>query len=275
LAGNPLLLTMMAILNRYDELPRDRATLYECASELLLKRWDDNKKLLDNSALHPFVNVKKLDYTHKKEMLRLVAHRMQDAADSSEANLAITKETLDETLTDYLTAKKIEPASLLATDLRENLTARSFILCFLGGNAYGFVHRTFWEYFCASYFVERFHEKKDITLEQLKENIFGNRWHNSSWHEVLSLIVGKINVRFGQEIIEYLLEQDGASNNFRNLFLAAKCCQEMRDIRQIPETQNHLIEKLQSVVDSQADVSDDIRNQARTIIGKYPPEPLA
>lgn len=29
LAGNPLLLTMMAILNRYRDLPRDRAELYK------------------------------------------------------------------------------------------------------------------------------------------------------------------------------------------------------------------------------------------------------
>ena len=88
------------------------------------------------------------------------------------------------------------------------------------------------------------------------------------------MIVGKLDVSFGKEIIEYLLAQDGASKDFSNLFLAAKCCEDMRDFHQIPETQNQLIEKLQSVVDSQADVSDDIRNQARTIIGKYQQEPL-
>jgi predicted NACHT family NTPase len=36
LAGNPLLLTMMAILNRNQELPRDRADLYAQASRVLL-----------------------------------------------------------------------------------------------------------------------------------------------------------------------------------------------------------------------------------------------
>ena len=36
LAGNPLLLTMMAVLNRTQELPRDRPKLYERASEVLL-----------------------------------------------------------------------------------------------------------------------------------------------------------------------------------------------------------------------------------------------
>jgi predicted NACHT family NTPase len=274
LAGNPLLLTMMAILNRFEELPRDRATLYERASELLLQSWDGSKKLPNNSLLPPLVK-EHLNYTEKQGMLRLVAHRMQDAAGTLEGNLFIRKEDLEETLTQYLEAKKnIEQPALLATALRDDLTTRSFILCFLGGDYYGFVHKTFLEYFCAWYFVVAFEKKQNITIEKMKENIFASRWHNSSWHEVLSLIVGQLDVRFGKEIIEYLLAQDGAAKDFSNLFLAAKCCGDMRDFSQIPETQNQLIEKLQSVVDSQADVSDDIRNQARTIIAKYQPQPL-
>ena len=268
LAGNPLLLTMMAILNRFEELPRDRATLYERASELLLQRWDGSKNLPNNSLLPPLVN-EHLDYTKKQEMLRLVANRMQEAAGTLEGNLVISKEDLEETLTQYLKDKMIDQPALLATGLRDNLTTRSFILCFLGGDAYGFVHRTFLEYFCAWYFVVAFEKKREITMQELKQNVFGNYWHNSSWHEVLSLIVGKLDVRPAQEIIEYLLEQDGASNNFSNLFLAAKCCEDMRDFRQIPETQNRLVEKLQSVVDSEGGVSDEIRNSAREIIEKY------
>ena len=268
LAGNPLLLTMMAILNRFEELPRDRATLYERASELLLQRWDGSKNLPNNSLLPPLVN-EHLDYTKKQEMLRLVANRMQEAAGTLEGNLVISKEDLEETLTQYLKDKMIDQPALLATGLRDNLTTRSFILCFLGGDAYGFVHRTFLEYFCAWYFVVAFEKKREITMQELKQNVFGNYWHNSSWHEVLSLIVGKLDVKPAQEIIEYLLEQDGASNNFSNLFLAAKCCEDMRDFRQIPETQNRLVEKLQSVVDIQAGVSDEIRNLAIKIIDKY------
>ncbi|NEO16397.1 MULTISPECIES: HEAT repeat domain-containing protein [unclassified Moorena] len=40
LAQNPLLLTMMAILNRNQELPRDRSELYNQSSRLLLHQWD-------------------------------------------------------------------------------------------------------------------------------------------------------------------------------------------------------------------------------------------
>jgi predicted NACHT family NTPase len=47
LAGNPLLLTMMAVLNRHRELPRHRVTLYHQCSELLLHQWD-TERALDN-----------------------------------------------------------------------------------------------------------------------------------------------------------------------------------------------------------------------------------
>ena len=264
LAGNPLLLTMMAILNRFEELPRDRATLYERASELLLQRWDGNKNLPNNNPLDPLVD-KHLDYTKKQEMLRLVAHRMQAAAGTMEANLVIKREDLEETLTQYLTAKKIEQPELVATVLREDLTTRSFILCFLGGDDYGFVHRTFLEYFCAWYFVTRFEKTQDITIEY----IFGSRWNNSSWHEVLTLIVSKLDVKFAKQIIEYLLELDGELDNFINLFLAAKCCEDMRDFRQIPETGNQLIDKLNNLVVNGDGVSDEIRDRAIAIIARH------
>ena len=43
LPRNPLLLTMMAILSRNQDLPRDRNKLYEKCAELLLKNWDLEK----------------------------------------------------------------------------------------------------------------------------------------------------------------------------------------------------------------------------------------
>jgi predicted NACHT family NTPase len=47
LAGNPLLLTMMAILNRNQELPRDRPELYNQASRVLLHQWDVERNLIE------------------------------------------------------------------------------------------------------------------------------------------------------------------------------------------------------------------------------------
>ncbi|MBE9130105.1 NACHT domain-containing protein, partial [Coleofasciculus sp. LEGE 07081] len=73
LAGNPLLLTMMAILNRNQELPRDRPELYHQASRVLLHQWDVERALIEDERLDP----KTIDYKDKQAMLRQVAYRMQ------------------------------------------------------------------------------------------------------------------------------------------------------------------------------------------------------
>ena len=77
--------------------------------------------------------------------------------------------------------------------LIEQLRSRNFILCFLGGDAYGFVHRTFLEYFCASEYVWQFKETQTLSIEQLKTEVFGKHWQDESWHEVLRLIAGMID----------------------------------------------------------------------------------
>jgi len=40
LAGNPLLLTLMAVLARTKDLPHDLLRIYEEATDLLLEHWD-------------------------------------------------------------------------------------------------------------------------------------------------------------------------------------------------------------------------------------------
>ena len=88
LAGNPLLLTMMAILNRNQELPRDRARLYEQASKVLLYQWDVNVKLYE----HPELKGWEIDERDKQAMLRKVAHHMQ-ANKSGQLGNIISKKT--------------------------------------------------------------------------------------------------------------------------------------------------------------------------------------
>ncbi len=70
LAGNPLLLTMMAILNRHQELPRNRAELYKQASKVLLQQWDVGREVVDAKSL-------KFDYQDKQAILgKLAYHKL-------------------------------------------------------------------------------------------------------------------------------------------------------------------------------------------------------
>ena len=94
LADNPLLLTMMAILNRRQELPRDRADLYDQASRVLLYHWDVDHKRLQ-------LPMDAIGRREKQEMLRLIAYEMQAGEEGLKGNL-IGAEQLTQILTDYL-----------------------------------------------------------------------------------------------------------------------------------------------------------------------------
>jgi predicted NACHT family NTPase len=256
LAGNPLLLTMMAILNRNQELPRDRPELYNQASRVLLHQWDVEQKLLEN----PRIDSVAIDYKDKQAMLRQVAYHMQ-AADKGLAGNLIRGEDLEKILTDYLKSIEVSQARTVARLLIEQLRSRNFILCFLGADSYGFVHRTFLEYFCACEFVERFGKRGlegGLTLEELKMEVFGKHWQDESWHEVLRLIAGMIDAKFVGEIIEYLIEQNirvdyiveqtGEEQDFNNLLLAAKCLSEVRNRLEIQQIDDVLLNHLKDLI---------------------------
>ena len=77
LAGNPLLLTMMAILNRNQDLPRDRVELYSQASRVLLHEWDASR----------FLPVDTFARQEKEELLRELAGAMQQREGGLAGNL--------------------------------------------------------------------------------------------------------------------------------------------------------------------------------------------
>jgi predicted NACHT family NTPase len=252
LAGNPLLLTMMAILNRNQELPRDRPELYNQASRVLLHQWDVERALVEDRRIDP----KTIDYRDKQAMLRKVAYYMQSSAKGLAGNL-ISAAQLESILTDYLKTIEVEKPREIARIMIGQLRTRNFILCDLGGDSYGFVHRTFLEYFCAWEFVWQFKESQTLTSEQLIHDVFGQHWQDESWHEVLRLISGMIEPRFVAEIIDFLLEQKVnrrafldeperlKKEGFSNLLLAADCFLEVRNRSLIAATSSKLLKTLQ------------------------------
>ncbi|NMG11772.1 NACHT domain-containing protein, partial [Brasilonema sp. UFV-L1] len=236
LAGNPLLLTMMAILNRNQELPRDRAELYNQASRVLLHQWDVERALVEDKRLDP----KTIDYKDKQAMLRQVAYHMQTSEKGLAGNL-ISANDLERILTEYLKTIEVDKAREAARVMINQLRTRNFMLCFLGADYYAFVHRTFLEYFCAWEFVWQFKETRSLELEELKTQVFGKHWHDETWHEVLRLIAGMIEPKFVGEILEYLMGQNGEAEKFSNLFLAAKCLSEVRNRTVIAKTARELL----------------------------------
>lgn len=257
LAGNPLLLTMMAILNKNQELPRDRADLYEQASRLLLYIWDVERTLKDEE-----IDPRVIDFRDKKYILQKIAYKMQETAGGISGNI-IDAETLEKVITYYLEEFGIINARGISRALIDNLRIRNFILCYIGSDLYAFVHRTFLEYFCASEIVDSFEKQRALSEDDLTYEIFGKYWHIESWHEILRLIAGMIGARFTGNIIEYLIELDGENEHFNNLILAAYCISEVRNRSPLSSIEQRLYNKLQKLLDYGSLYYKDFKHQER------------
>ncbi len=217
LADNPLLLTMMAILNQEKELPSDRVNLYDQASKVLLSRWEVDYKRLQ-------LRIDTIGRREKEEMLCRVAYEMQASEQGLKTNL-ITAKQLTKVVTKYLKDEDYSDPREKAEPLIQQLRGRNFILCDRGADTYGFVHRTFLEYFCAVQIVRRLEQQQSLTFERLRDEVFEPHWQDETWHEVLRLVasmISKSNVRLAEAVVEYLMKQQIKSKAF-NRILAAKC----------------------------------------------------
>ncbi len=259
LAGNPLLLTMMAILNRNQELPRDRPELYNQASRVLLHQWDVERNLIEQK-LDPVT----IDYRDKQAMLRKVAYHMQ-AGEAGLAGNIISAQDLEAILTDYLKSIDVDQPRDVARRMIRQLRERNFILCYLGADNYAFVHRTFLEFFAAWAFVWEFKETRKLTLESMINDVFGQHWREGSWREVLRLIAGMVDAMVVGQVIEFLMAQqvnfadhltrDPSFYDKRlkrdaigNLLLAVDCLAEVRTRSAIAHISKQLLNCLRDIV---------------------------
>jgi predicted NACHT family NTPase len=266
LAGNPLLLTMMAILNRNQELPRDRPELYTQASRVLLHQWDVERNLIEHR-LDPVT----IDYRDKQAMLRKVAYHMQSGAAGLAGNI-ISAGELERILTDHLRSMEVDKSREMARLMIKQLRERNFILCYLGADNYAFVHRTFLEFFAAWAFVWEFKETQTLSFEELKTQTFGQHWQEESWQEVLRLIAGMIEPKFVGGIITDLMAQRVNKGKFvstffhedylqrgglSNLLLAAQCLAETRSRQEFKPVADRLWQTLRREVEQQYPYSFD------------------
>lgn len=205
LAGNPLLLTILAIIGRRRELPRDRQGVYRHAVAVLVAHWDEHAKNLRAST-----DVEALSYLgdeDRHELLRLVARRMQDG-DGGIAGNHIHQDELLDTFKEYLreqyelpVAQAVSAARTMVRQFRE----RNFILSHYGGGVYGFVHRAFLEYLAAVDIDRRYTREREWTPEEFVEEVFARRAEDPAWHEVLLLLIGQIGEREAGAAIDRLL----------------------------------------------------------------------
>jgi HEAT repeat protein len=252
LAGNPLLLTILAIIGKHQDLPSERWKLYDHAAGVLVEHWDVNKHLADARIHADFIGEE-----DKKELLRQVARRMQDGRGGLAGNY-LPAEELQGEFEDYLATRygrDPADAKVIARAMIRQFRERNFVLSTYGAGLYGFVHRAFLEYFCAAAVVRSFEKSRELTLEQLKADVFGRHWEDEAWREVLRLICGMLDERFTAEMIDFLIDVYGpwparcGQRPPRNLILATGCLAEVRNLAAIRPQAERLARSVTDLID--------------------------
>ncbi|MCZ7422537.1 HEAT repeat domain-containing protein [Verrucosispora sp. WMMA2121] len=198
IAGNPLLLMLMAIVGRDRPLPRNRRRLYAHVTDVLISEWDVTKQLRESHG-----DVPPLDPQAKLRLLRHLAFWMQ-CRESGPAGNYIEADELSRIFRDHLVefyGFENERAHAMAYSMIDKLRQRSFILERYGLRLFGFVHRTFLE--------------------------------DPSWREVLRLVAGALPAEVADDLVTLLATQVNRpwpplnlAGPPWNLVLAAQCVAE-------------------------------------------------
>ncbi|MDX9955950.1 MAG: SUMF1/EgtB/PvdO family nonheme iron enzyme [Anaerolineae bacterium] len=216
LAVNPLLLTVIALVQRYRaQLPDRRVELYEEAIEVLLVQWDAVKDLPAVEVLQGL----ELDAGDRRSMLEPVA-------------LWLMEQHAREIELDDLRKQLTPPFQAMLKDERQArkavdgfialINARSGLLTERGQGIYAFSHLTFQEHLAARAVADK-PDNVAYTLERL-----GDSW----WREVVLLEAGYLSTqgkRRATELIRAVMEHMQEPEPYHNLVLAAEA---VRDVGQ-------------------------------------------
>ncbi len=226
LAKNPLLLTIITLIHRYQaELPRQRFKLYEKAVETLLTSWDSGKeiKLYDQVLL--FLKPDDLLYILKK--LAYWIHTQGSTGETEGGTLIDKDELLRQLQREIRTLKKCEPheAKGEAERFIDFIQRRTGLLNEQGRDRYGFVHKTFQEYLTAEEIFDRadVEDDTDIILSNFRQHL-----HDQHWREVLLLLVSKLRGKKAQKAIQAVLNAGSEYEQWlhRDLLFAGWCLTE-------------------------------------------------
>ena len=240
LARNPLLLTIIALIHRYQAvLPRERYKLYDKAVETLITSWDANKELTTHE---------KLQYLRLDDLRRLMesiaywVHTQGNTGDKEGGTLIDCDELLEQLKKEIRKSTGIElyKAEEEAKRFIDLIKERTGLLNEQGKDCYAFVHKTFQEYLCAE---EINYRAEDEDFEIILEHI-GKHLHDPHWREVLLLLISQQKPRKAVKAIRKIFSNASEYEQWlhRDTFFAAACLAE--DIKGFNVGENELGETL-------------------------------
>jgi formylglycine-generating enzyme required for sulfatase activity len=214
LAVNPLLLTVIALVQRYRaQLPERRTELYEEAVEVLLSKWDEAKGMQETAS----VVGRELDAGDRRSLLEPVAlWMMERRAREIEAD-ELRRQLRERFGTMFAEAHQ---AAKAVDAFLQLIGERSGLLQERGQGIYTFSHLTFQEHLAARAVSDRA-DYIDYTLQRLKGG-----W----WRETILLEAGYLSTQGKQRataLVKAIMNCTIEVERYANLVLAAEC---LRDI---------------------------------------------
>ncbi len=211
LATNPLLLTLFCLV--FEELakfPRLRSELYEEGVDLLLRRWDETRKIEREQVY------KNLSLQHKKDLLSQIA-----LTTFQQADYFFKQKQIEQYIYDYIrnlpdAQKDPEALQLDSEAVLKSIEAQHGLLVERAHKIYSYSHLTFQEYFiarkiaisCNSYIP------KQQAWQILIDNITETRWREVFFLVVEMLPSAGCLLFFMKQAIDVLLVDDEKLQQF-------------------------------------------------------------
>lgn len=222
LAVNPLLLTVMSILSHARRMADRRGDIYEACARLLLSRW---ARLKGTDARWDDVQLGQEDQYACIAHLGLVLHEhMQEQIGTADVPAEFLQIEVERFLSNQLsladwTGEDLHTQAALFLDMMEVETG--LIVQRGSGEGdqpqYGFIHRTFQEYFAAVAVYHQYQRAREEKPHQMDEFIT-QHLHSAHWREVILLLLAMLKqeeatarlqaILDGNSIFNYLLKQD-------------------------------------------------------------------
>lgn len=243
LCRNPLLLTLLALLNRGDELPRRRHKVFERALDLMAAQWDVNKHLPE--AQGPAAIFERED---KLQFLRQLAWAIQNNRWPNSQNNLVQRDDLFRFTVEFVQKQLSideDRAKVRARALIDDLEERNYTLAYLGNDQYGFVHKSFLEYLAAEALIRTLTPAEQVELFVSAVDGQNSRSEGApAWWEVLTLACGLLDdqeqsaqiLRILQALLARLDQYSAQSRNARQRYYAftIRCLAEVRKVQQEP-----------------------------------------
>ncbi|MBC8871589.1 MAG: SUMF1/EgtB/PvdO family nonheme iron enzyme [Planctomycetes bacterium] len=192
LAGNPLLLTLMAFIHHgLRALPKDRGDLYEQCIQMLLKSWLDAKRedgsAIGQAAPAAFDNVG-LQKDYLAHLAMHVQQQNQGAEEDETRGLIHRNDALDCLTKRHLERSGRDRPGLTFAEAREEMVQfldyisdRTGLLIDKGGGQLAFIHLSFQEYLAAWLYTCQ------MPGEAEQREFFESHLGRAAWEEVLLL----------------------------------------------------------------------------------------